>query len=203
MNEFIITSEIDYHYFIVNNGVYSINVLADMLKEFNADLANILLSTRELEETRNNLIFIPKDSELGNALNELIKRKKIVDASEIITPKHLTNALISQRLFLEDEYYLNKIIEIIKDKETGTVSELKDFYDEDVLMAINNDARYVWHFSDEQTRKYYNSMALTGYEEAGITYHEGMWYYANIHTYEYIPIKQANIKVRTKINNQN
>lgn len=201
MNEFLITSEHNKNYFVINNGVYSINVLATMLAYVKVDLANILLSAMNFEETRNNLIFVPKSSELGIELNNLIKEKKIVDTSEIITAKHLTNALIKQSLSLNDKGYLQDIKKIIKEQRTGTIEELKEFYKKEILLVINKDARHVWYSSDEVTKKYYNSITLTGYEEAGITFHDDSWYYINVFTDKLVPIIKEDIKIKKKTNN--
>lgn len=73
MSQFLITSEYDSNYFIVNSEVYSIAVLSTMLAEVNIDLANILLSIMDIEKSRNNLLFISKSSQLGIELNKLIK----------------------------------------------------------------------------------------------------------------------------------
>lgn len=102
---------------------------------------------------------------------------------------------------LEDESYLQDIKKIIKDQRTGTIPKLKLFYPEETLQKINKDARPIWYFSDDATKKYYNSITLTGYEEKGLIYSDGMWCYLNILTKKQVAIDEDNIKIRKKTNN--
>ena len=188
MKEIIITSEVDKNYFIINSGGFSLAYIYDLLIKIDDYLANQIKELADSKEIQNKLLFVSKNSELGIALEKLIEDKKLTDTSELIEPRHLTNALMSQ-INTSDDSIKETIINMIKDNAIGSVDELESIYPKETLKKINRVARLTWYSNNSSRRKYLKEIYLTGYELKGIIYINNDWHNIEIHKNKITPIE--------------
>ena len=197
MKRIIITSEVDKNYFIINNGAFSLAYLCNLLIDINEELANQLYKLTTTKELQNKQIFVPKNSDLGIMLEKLIEDNKLIDMSEIIEPRHLTNALISQILTSSNEE-IEIITNMIKDNTIGAIVELATIYPKETLKNINRIARLTYFINSEKKGKYLKEISLTGYELQGVTYQNGIWYNIDIYKKNTTELDSSKKKVLEK-----
>ena len=165
-HQIITTSEIDDNYFIINSGNFYIIELIQLLNKRGLNVSNILTPTITNPLLINKKIFITKDSVLGIELTKLINEQQLIEEKRMIRESYLYNALIKATLNKEEQIYIDLISTLIKEKEIGSIDNLKSKHFEKLLERISYDGRQ---------NNYVKEEIINGFETEGITYQDNEW----------------------------
>lgn len=185
----VITSYIDNNYYIIDNTIANIFILATILDNNNyTDYANLILEYREL---LNKKLFVEKNSMFGIIISKLIADKKITDENNVIKKEELINALINSITNEAYSKYYQTIIKLIQTNTTGNISDIAALDEEETLRTISM-------FGKKQDYLPRLIRNLTGFEEEGILLKGNSCYNFNIVTKELEEISPDKQQKRVK-----
>ena len=185
----VITSYIDNNYYIIDNTIANIFILATILDNNNyTDYANLILEYREL---LNKKLFVEKNSMFGIIISKLIADKKITDENNVIKKEELINALINSITNEAYSKYYQTIKKLIKTNKTGNISDIATPEEQEKLRTISM-------FGKKQDYLQSLTRNLTGFEEDGILLKGNSCYNFNIVTKELEEISPDKQQKRVK-----
>ena len=190
--ELVITSYIDNNYYIIDNTIANIFILATILDNNNyTDYANLILEYRELLNKQDKKLFIEKNSMFGIIISKLIADKKITDENNVIKKEELINALINSITNESYSKYYQTIKKLIKTNKIGNISDIATPEEQEKLRTISMIGK---------KQDYLQSLTrnLTGFEEDGILLKGNNCYNFNIVTKKQEEISPDSTKKRVK-----
>ncbi len=190
--ELVITSYIDNNYYIIDNTIANIFILATILDNNNyTDYANLILEYRELLNKQDKKLFIEKNSMFGIIISKLITDKKITDENNVIKKEELINALINSINNESYSKYYQTIKKLIKTNKIGNISDIATPEEQEKLRTISMIGK---------KQDYLQSLTrnLTGFEEDGILLKGNNCYNFNIVTKKQEEISPDSTKKRVK-----